>query len=180
MSKQAQYAMIGQVINPAQSATSHLRRDVLPVLSSNGEALPDLTNVAWLDGYGLVKHVPMSDAQYLGAILLWVISRGDIPVPAEVMHQAAELASRVLDYPKIIAEAKRSSQSNARKGKGKHYDPLVPNTRSAAIAAAIKRKGSEDRDIVVVDLASTLGIGAPQARRILAQHGWPGRDKPAS
>jgi hypothetical protein len=180
MSKQGHFAMLGRVMRPDLAARHHLKRDVLPVLSARAETLPSLGSVAYLQGYGIhrvTKAAPISEAQLLAALLLWIEARGDVPVPTEVAIQAGELAARILDYPEIIAEAKRRSQSSARKGKGRGYDPLVPNVRSDAIAAALRRRGSEDRDIVVNDLAATLGIQPSQARRILAEHGWPGREK---
>lgn len=172
--------MLGRIVRPDLAARHHLKRDVLPVLRARAETLPSLQSVAYLKGYGIhrvTSAAPLSEPQLLAAVLLWIEARGDVPVPIDVAQQAASLAARILDYPEIVAEAKRRSQSSARKGKGKHYDPLAPDTRSAAIAAALKRKGSEDRDIVVADLASTLGVSESQARKILAQHGWAGRKK---
>lgn len=153
MSRQAQYAMLGRVINPRGYAAELLRDDVLPALAAQGVPAEfiDSISVCELPGDALYYVHPeeLSDLVFLGACLRWFL-RGQLArLPQPMVDQIAQLAARVFDYPAVV----------------RHTDTARGRAGSQTIAAAKVEEGADNRNDVVAQWRSLAARKPPVPER---------------
>jgi hypothetical protein len=170
--------MLAQVINPGEAARlllNDLKRDLPSVAAILDDAIHS-SRVRELLGEMLIieSGVHFDSGTTLALLLNWIIDSKLAKIPVAISNQLSALAARVFDYPEIAAHALSSEMGRRRRGHGKD-DRMSPADRDQIISNALRRRGSEDRPIVVADLAKELDITPNRARRILSDNDWPGR-----
>ena len=180
MSQQERYASLADAINPSESARIHLAslKRYLPDVAKGLDDTMKSASVREVHGMLIVESSEyINEGTALALFLNWIIKSRPATVTANIANQMAGMAARVFDYPEIRKNAIAQFQSKKRLGRGRD-DRISPDDRGQAIKRALKRKGSEDRSIVVSDLASELDLKRSTVSKILAGEGWPGKKGP--
>ena len=181
MSKAAQYLMLSEAANASAMARDFLRVDLAPLIGDRMQYVAEKLRIRIAPGGEpfLPKGTPAKDDEFLAACLLWASNTGFVKLSPAVVSTIVKLAARVFDYPQIAKMGVSEANSQRRKGRPNRYnndDHEAPslNERQRVLVAAVKRRGTDDRDIVVGDVVSRLQVSRSQASRLLVSAGWPG------